>query len=282
MNTSRLSRKGVSSAPCVEALEDRRLLSVTGPSSPLLPIIATPTPPITVPPVATIGNLIHAEPGEAFTAVLGTLPGIRAEPAGYVLKGEISWGDGTADSAATFVTEADGSIAVEGSHTYAANGFRLITITFTQVPPPGTAAPALLVGRLTAEANVLGSPGGVTVEESAGTPFTATVGLFHTTFSESELRAEISWGDGTTSMGTILATPSATGSLVPTFAVSGSHTYARTGSYLVSVIVLASVIPPPPMGASATPTPEPPIIAVVADIESVIDVLPGIAVSPAT
>ncbi|HUB24422.1 MAG TPA: hypothetical protein VL992_03255 [Tepidisphaeraceae bacterium] len=280
MNTSRLHRKSIPGAACVEALEDRRLLSVTLPVSPLLPIIATPTPPIVVPPSATIGNLIHAEPGEAFTAVLGTVPGMKALPAGYTLKGEINWGDGTETSPVTFVTEAGGSIAVEGSHTYAANGFREISVVFTEIPPPGTAAPALLAGRLTAEADVMGSAGGVTVEETADKPFTATVGLFTTTFSESELHAEISWGDGTTSMGTIMAAPTASGSLVPTFVVSGTHDYTKTGSYLVTVIVLASVTPPP--AATPTPTPEPPIIAVVADIESVIDVLPGIAVSPAT
>jgi len=81
------------------------------------------------------------------------------------------------------------------------------------------------------------------------------------------MTATIAWGDGTQSSGKILALPTA--GLVPRFAVSGNHTYSKTGSYVAQVTVYSST--PPIVGPTGVLTP--PVI-LVAQIESVIDVLP--------
>lgn len=272
MNSSRSTRSRNSILPCIEGLENRRLLSASMPLPQMEPISTAPVPP----PVAAALNLIHAEKGEAFTAVLGTVP--TAFSTGWKVTGTINWGDGSATSPATFVRLANGALGIEGSHTYDLDGLDLITITLdaTPIPVGGISNPIIAQTKVYADAQVISSQGGVTVEENAATPFTANVGSFTTKFSLTSLTAEISWGDGTTSMGKILATPAAgagssTSPVAGGFVVQGTHTYAKSGSYLVSVIVLATV--PPPTATSGVISP--PIIAVVADIESVIDVLPG-------
>jgi hypothetical protein len=84
------------------------------------------------------------------------------------------------------------------------------------------------------------------------------------------MSAFIDWGDGTQSPGKIVELPTA--GPVPTFAVMGSHTYSGTSSYLAHVTVYSSYPPAPTEG--------PPVI-LVAQFDSVIDVLPRSAASEA-
>ena len=91
------------------------------------------------------------------------------------------------------------------------------------------------------------------------------------------MTAVIDWGDGTQSRGKILALPTADPLAGGLFAVYGSHTYVRDASYLVHVTVYSSS-PPPVVGPTAT---DPPII-LVAQLDSVIDVLPGPVASTTT
>jgi len=271
MNTLHSAHAVNQTLPLFEPLENRRLLSasllgmgtVTTSDPPLVPIAAST--------VSAHGKYIHAVAGEAFKAVVGQINALPAVQTGYTLRGLIDWGDGTVDSDATFVPQANGQIAVLGSHTYQAVGADKIIITVTEEPPPGTALPIILVSQIRSSAQVIPTDGGVTLNETAAVPFTAGVGFFSSNLSSLSMRATINWGDGTTSIGKILALPTA--GLVGRFEVVGSHTYANTRSYLVNVIVTAAA-PSPIVGPQPTPGP----IILVADIDSVIDVLP---VSPA-
>ena len=215
---------------------------------------------------------IHAEVNEPFKAVIGKIAGLAALPTGYTLHGSINWGDGTPSSTATFQHLPNGSIDVIGAHTYTAVATDHITITVTENPPAGSTAPIRAVGQIHSTANVISSSGGVTLQETAGVPFTAAVGSFTSTLSSLHMTAMINWGDGTTSVGKILALPVANPGTTPIaggrFQIVGSHTYANTRSYLVQVIVTAAPIPVP-----GQPTPM--FIILVADIDSVIDVLPA-------
>src|SRR5208282_2283557 len=132
-----------------------------------------------------------------------------------------------------------------------------------EAPPAGTTGPIIVLVRINSIATVFSSNGGVTVEETGGTPFTAAVGFFNSNLSSTTMTALINWGDGTSSIGKILALPTA--GLVGRFEVVGSHTYAQTKSYVVNVIVTAK--PPPPVAGT---TPTTPAELVVADIDSVI------------
>jgi hypothetical protein len=258
----------------VEPLESRRLLSAAlltpGISS---GSIAGLLPSLTASSTILVGTTINAEANQAFRAVIGNIRGLRPLPSGYSLDGDINWGDGTAHSAAQFVRQADGSVAVLGAHTYSDVGSDAIKVIVTAVPPPGSDALVRLVGAFNSKANVIASNGGVTLEETAGVAFTATVGFFSSNRSSLTMTAIIQWGDGTQSQGKILALPTA--GLIPRFAVMGSHTYAKTGSYLAHVTVY-STEPPSPIVAPTdptSPTTTPPIY-LVAQIDSVIDVLP--------
>jgi hypothetical protein len=258
--------------PSIEPLESRRLLSGTLLSFTILP---TPSPtPITT-PIATAGRIIHAEAGQAFRAVLAVLPRTTRIPPAYTLHGIIDWGDASPPTAATFLRQPNGSIDVIGSHTYAKVGTDAIKIIVSATPPPGTTLPVLLVAQLRSAARVIASPGGVTVQATAAVPFTAAVGSFSSTLSSLNMTATIHWGDGTTSLGRIVAEPVADPSTSPIaggrFEVFGTHTYANARSYLVNVVVTSTV--PPPLGPVVDPTTTD-LTVLVANIDSVIDVLP--------
>jgi hypothetical protein len=209
------------------------------------------------------GTTINAEANQAFRAVIGTVRNFRSN--GYTLAGEIDWGDGTPVSAATFARQSDGSFAVMGEHTYANVGTDDIKVVVSAVPPPWSEAPVRLIGTFHSKANVITSPGGVTLSETAGVSFTDTVGFFHTTVAASTMSAVIEWGDGTQSAGKIVELPTA--GPIPTFAVVGTHTYSATGSYVAHVTVYSSQ---PPPGVNPTTPP----VYLIAKIDSVIDVLP--------
>jgi hypothetical protein len=81
------------------------------------------------------------------------------------------------------------------------------------------------------------SPVTLTIDERAGVKFTANLGHFSTPTASNTLEATISWGDGTTSKGTLkeLLTPT-TARL--TFEVDGTHKYKKAGTYDIQVNVL--------------------------------------------
>ncbi|HLI59082.1 MAG TPA: hypothetical protein VKV21_05400, partial [Solirubrobacteraceae bacterium] len=54
----------------------------------------------------------------------------------------------------------------------------------------------------------------------------------------------ISWGDGTTSTGTVTGTPPTPTSVNGLYTVSGSHRYGHAGVHLVTVTATASGTPP--------------------------------------
>jgi hypothetical protein len=260
----RASKGGTMCASFVEPLESRRLLSVAAPTVGTSFGSPGPSSPVAVNSTVLVGTTINAEANQAFRAVIGTIQGLGRLPSGYTLRGDIDWGDGTATSLAQFVRQSDGSIAVIGSHTYSSVGTDDITVVVSAVPPPGSLRPVRLIGTFHSKANVIASNGGVTLEETVGVSFTEKVGFFRSTIDPSTMSAVIQWGDGTQSPGKIVELPTA--GPVPTFAVVGSHTYSATGSYVAHVTVYSSY-PSPIVG------PTPPVI-IVAEIDSVIDVLP--------
>src|SRR4051812_45356238 len=113
MQSSQKPAGHLNSISIIESLEDRRLFAVVAPSRPALAAPAR-SPSVAASSVIVSGTAIHAETTQEFTAVIGAINGLKSVPTGYTLRGEIDWGDGTARSAAKFVRQADGSIAVIG------------------------------------------------------------------------------------------------------------------------------------------------------------------------
>ncbi len=154
----------------------------------------------------------------------------------------INWGDGSAASAGT-VTGGLGSFNVAGMHTYDDEQSATFTVTVTEVTAPNRTASGTGTA-IVGEADVLaGTP--VVFAATAGVSFTGTVANFtdvDTANVPSDFSAVIDWGDGTTSAGTVTATGPGH------FAVSGTHTYAASGTFTVQVTLNDD----PPGTATAT------------------------------
>src|SRR6185437_6122748 len=78
---------------------------------------------------------------------------------------------------------------------------------------------------------------GLTLHEKAGVPFKANLGNFVTIAPATRLRASISWGDGTASVGT-LKPIGVVGIDQVRFEVDGTHTYVMSGSFPIKVTVV--------------------------------------------
>jgi subtilisin-like proprotein convertase family protein len=142
----------------------------------------------------------------------------------------INWGDGTATSTGTITLDSGtGIYTVTGTHSYATVGSFTITVTLAH-----TTATSV---QTTSTANV--AVPGVTV--SGGLTFTAAEGATSAvqtvaTFVDPNgagsgtYTADIDWGDGTTSAGTITQSG-------VTFTVRASHLYTEEGSYTIRTTV---------------------------------------------
>jgi hypothetical protein len=194
----------------LEALEDRYLLAgnLTAHSVPFSVVEGTTF----TGPVATFTD---SDPGAApgdFTAT-------------------IDWGDHITSNG-TVTGNGSGSFTVNGSHTYVDNGNFTVGVqikdkdgTSAQVDSPGTIMDAPIVAT------------GIPVTAVAGKAFTAPVASFTTgdpNASAGDFAATIDWGDGHLSTGTI--SPSLGGG----FNVSGGNTYARPGSYDISITITST------------------------------------------
>jgi len=139
----------------------------------------------------------------------------------------IAWGDGT--TTAGTVSGASGSFTVTGQHTYADEGSFTDTVTVTEVGGGGATASGSGTATVT-EADVLsGTPR--SFPALANVSFTGTVATFtdaDTANVAGDFTATINWGDGNTTPGTVSGGAG-------TFTVSGTHTYAASGSYPVTV-----------------------------------------------
>jgi hypothetical protein len=142
----------------------------------------------------------------------------------------IDWGDGT--TTAGTVTGGTGSFTVSGSHTYADEGSFTLKTTLTD-DAPGTATATASSTATVAEADALTvAASQPTIAATETTSFSGAVAVFNDgngTNVAGDFTATIDWGDGTaTTPGTVSG-----GSGV--FTVSGSHTYAEDGLYIMAV-----------------------------------------------
>lgn len=157
----------------------------------------------------------------------------------------IDWGDGSAPTPGT-VSGGPGSFTVSGQHTYTDEGTFTTTVTVTEIGPGGATASGSATAAV-AEADVLqGTP--ATFAAQQGVPFTGAVATFTDTDAANvpgDFTATIQWGDGTTSAGTVAGGGG-------TFTVSGTHTYASSGPFSVTVALADD--PPGTAQASVTST----------------------------
>lgn len=139
----------------------------------------------------------------------------------------ITWGD-SSTSVGT-VTGSAGSFTVAGSHSYADEGSYAVSVTVTDKGGSTTN----LSGSARVSDAVLTAGPAQTITPTEGLAFSGTVGSFtdaNPAATNADFTATISWGDSSTSAGTISGSAGS-------FTVAGSHTYADEGSYAVSSTV---------------------------------------------
>jgi hypothetical protein len=140
----------------------------------------------------------------------------------------IDWGDGSPTTAGS-IGSSSAAFVVLGQHTYADQGTFTATVTISDVAPGTGTATATDTATVTEADSLSGTP--VSFSVPSGVSFTQTVANFTDTLTSavaSDFTATIDWGDATTSAG---AVSGGAGS----FQVSGTHTYAATGTFSVMV-----------------------------------------------
>jgi hypothetical protein len=143
----------------------------------------------------------------------GTVAVMTDVPSGDVASDfdvQINWGDGTT-SAGTLQATASGKFDVRGSHTWASNGTKSVTVTVTEHGSASGQGQTLNIG---SNANFSGNVAQVPLPIPGSAP--------------GDYVATIDWGDNTSSTGTL--TLQADGSVI----LSGSHTYATGNKSFVT------------------------------------------------
>lgn len=139
----------------------------------------------------------------------------------------INWGDGTVSSGQIISNLSDTTYSVLGTHVYATFGTHAPTVTiFHDQAPAVTVQDSAMIGVPPIQASALAA---------SWREFTVPVELSplaRLSFTDTEMTATISWGDGATSAGVI--TPDMLGS---SGTVRGSHTYTEAGNYTITVFV---------------------------------------------
>jgi hypothetical protein len=178
---------------------------------------------VAVAAAAVSGVDVAAVEGQSFTG--NVVSGLVCP----VASATITWGDGTS-SAGTY----DGSTGVQGTHTYAEEGTYSGSVSYTYTsarPCQGSTGTASF--QATAQDAAL-SATGVNLSGTAGQSLSAVVAHVddaNPSGSANDFSAQITWGDGSTSSGSL--SPAGGGG----FDVTGTHTYNTAGNYPVSTSI---------------------------------------------
>jgi hypothetical protein len=169
-----------------------------------------------------------ADEGSAFSGAVAMFTDDDSSTNASSFTASIDWGDGSGVTAGT-IAQSDTVFVVLGQHTYADEGAFTATVTISDVSP-GTGTATATSAATVNEADVLsGTP--TTFSVPSGVSFTTTVASFSDTLTSnvvSDFLATINWGDATTSAGTVTGGGGS-------FQVSGTHTYAGSGTFSVVV-----------------------------------------------
>jgi hypothetical protein len=199
-------------------------LSVTG--APL----ANQPPPSSDQPITATGTTFSATEGQQYSGTVATFtdPITTATTSDYAAS--IDWGDGSPSSPGT-ISGSGGNFTVSGAHTYAEEETSTVTVTIAGVTNASNTATA------TSTANV--SDAALTAScatlPTSARSFNGSTATFTDAASPggtiSDFSATITWGDGSTSDGTL------SGPDGGPYTVSGSHTYATTGYFTISTTI---------------------------------------------
>lgn len=184
-------------------------------------------------PAITAGAAaINATEGQSFSGTVATFkdPDLTSRPSDY--SATINWGDGSTSSGT--ISGTPSQFTVSGNHTFAEEGSFPAKVTI--IDKDGSGNDATVADTATVkDAALHATAGAPTVQGRTVSGIVATFTDADPNGTVSDYTATINWGDGSTTTGTI-ARSSAHASAGP-FSISGSHTYAKAGSYKVTVRV---------------------------------------------
>ncbi|HEV3343343.1 MAG TPA: DUF4214 domain-containing protein [Pirellulales bacterium] len=173
---------------------------------------------------------ITATEGHTFSGQVATFADTYAAQVASDLTAIVNWGDGTVTAGT--VSGGSGSFTISGSHAYADEGSHTVTTTVAD-DSPGTFA-ATGTATATVPEGDAGNLTPTTITPTEGHAFSGAVASFTDAGNPLQVAgdwtASISWGDGTTTTGTV------TGSTGGPFTIGGNHTYAEDGSFTVLAI----------------------------------------------
>src|SRR5260370_37434463 len=188
------------------------------------------------------GTTFGATEGVTFTGAVATFtdPEPASTPAEY--SATIDWGDTTSATPGTISGPPGGPFTVSGTHMYAEQGTYAATVTITDIDTPSNTATAHSTARVS-DARLSSTCATMPVSTQTYTGPTAIFTDQSSTGTLSDFSATISWGDASSSPGTIIGGP---GKAPHT--ARGTHTYASTGTFLITTTIAD-------VGGSTTTTP---------------------------
>jgi hypothetical protein len=182
--------------------------------------------------LSAAGQDISATALVPFSGVLATF--VDQDPAGNAddFTATIDWGDGS--TSLGFVRAASGGFEIDGTHSYVTAGN--FTTTASIVDTAGSSASATGTATVVGNTDLPLTPTALTFNSIEQTEFSGTVATFTDADPEAkadDYTAQIDWGDGFTTQGTIQADSLISGQ----FDVVGDHTYSEEGTIKVTVAI---------------------------------------------
>jgi hypothetical protein len=181
--------------------------------------------------ITATGTTFGATEGVTFTGTVAafTDPDSASTPAEY--SATIDWGDSTPTTPGTISGPPGGPFTVSGTHMYAERGTYSVTVTIMDVDNRMNSATIISTARVS-DAQLSSTCATIPVSTQTYTGPTAMFRDQSSTGTLSDFSATIFWGDSSSSPGTITGGPGNT-----PYTVSGTHTYASTGTFLISTTI---------------------------------------------
>jgi hypothetical protein len=182
-------------------------------------------------PITAKGTTFGATEGMSFAGAVATFTDPDPASTAAEYSATIDWGDATSTTPGTISGAPGGPFTVNGTHMYAEEGSYRVTVTITDVDNANNDATVI------STASVSDAP---LTSKCATTPvstqtYNGPTAIFtdqSSTGTLSDFSATISWGDASSSAGTISGGPGN----VP-YTVSGTHTYASTGTFSITTSI---------------------------------------------
>jgi hypothetical protein len=185
--------------------------------------------------IVVSANTIHAVEGSPFQGQVGSFTTTASGATASDFTATVNWGDGTTTTGT--VAASGTSFTVTGDHTYArAGAYPLVVSVHDKSEDSGSAngGAAVADAALTVTAQSFST--------HVGDSFSGKVATFtdaNPQGTAADFSAEIAWGDGTSSAGTISSQGIGASTV---FSISGSHVYAQPTGLLPTTLPLGIVV----------------------------------------